>query len=87
MTYEFKSQATSTVTMNSGIAETVLKSIGREPGPTGVITIEQMPQAIIAVKAIASGEPDAAAVATHTAGFIRLLEESLAAGKDITWGV
>ncbi len=87
MIYEFKSQASSTVTMNSGIAETILKAIGRDPGPRGVITVEQMPQAISAVKAIASGEADAAAVATHTAGFITLLETSLAANKNITWGV
>ena len=87
MIYEFKSQVASTVTMNQGIAETILKAIGRDPSPTGVITVEQMPQAIVAVTSIASGEPDAPAVATHTATFVQLLEESMAGDKDVTWGV
>ena len=46
MIYEFKSQATGTVLMNQGVAETLLQAMGKTPGKTGVITVAQMPEAI-----------------------------------------
>jgi len=87
MIYEFKSRAAGTVIMNQGIAEVVVRTIGHEPGPRGVITVEQIPAAITAIKALESGKPDEASVAMHTASLIELLERSHAAGKDVTWGV
>ncbi len=87
MIYQFKSQSAGTVSMNQGIAETILKAIGKDPAAQGVITVEQMPQAITAVKSIASGEPDAAAVASHTDAFVQMLESSLKGKADVTWGV
>lgn len=46
MIYEFKSQATGTVVMTSDVAEMLLEVIGKEAGATGIITVEQMPEAL-----------------------------------------
>jgi hypothetical protein len=46
MIYEFKSRATGTVVMTKSSAEWILGVIGKQPGPTGIITVEQMPAAI-----------------------------------------
>ena len=46
MIYEFKSQATGTVVMTREVAEMLLDIIGKQPGPTGIITVEQMPAAL-----------------------------------------
>jgi hypothetical protein len=50
MIYEFKCRATGTVVMTQAPAEWLLRAIGKQPGPTGVITIAQMPAAIAAIR-------------------------------------
>ncbi|MCM5571370.1 DUF1840 domain-containing protein [Burkholderiaceae bacterium FT117] len=50
MIYEFKSRVTGTVVMNKGAAEWILGVIGKQPGPQGIITVEQMPAAIEALR-------------------------------------
>ncbi|MFP5405292.1 MAG: DUF1840 domain-containing protein [Gammaproteobacteria bacterium] len=50
MIYEFKSRATGTVVMTKSAAEWILGVIGKQPGPTGIITIAQMPGAIEALR-------------------------------------
>jgi Sec-independent protein translocase protein TatA len=50
MIYEFKSRVTGTVVMNKGPAEWILGVIGKQPGPQGIITVEQMPAAIEALR-------------------------------------
>lgn len=50
MIYEFKSRATGSVIMTSEAAEHLLKFIGKEPGPTGIITVAQIPAAIAALR-------------------------------------
>ncbi|MFA7665261.1 MAG: DUF1840 domain-containing protein [Burkholderiaceae bacterium] len=50
MIYEFKSRVTGTVVMNKGAAEWVLSVIGKQPGPQGIVTVEQMPAAIDALR-------------------------------------
>lgn len=50
MVYEFKSRVTGTVVMNKGPAEWILGVIGKQPGPQGIITVEQMPAAIAALR-------------------------------------
>jgi len=85
MVYEFKSRAAETVILNQGIAEVVIKAIGREPGPAGVIQVADIPSAIAAIKAIESGKPDEASVAMHTSALVDMLERSHAGGKDVTW--
>lgn len=51
MLYRFKSQATGDVVMLQPNAEELLKIIGKEPGPTGIITVDQCAPAIAAIKA------------------------------------
>jgi len=50
MIYEFKSRVTGTVVMNKGPAEWILGVIGKQPGPQGIVTVEQMPAAIEALR-------------------------------------
>lgn len=50
MIYEFKSRATGSVIMTKPVAEWILKIVGKEPGATGIVTVEQMPAAIAALR-------------------------------------
>lgn len=50
MIYEFKSRVTGTVVMNRDAAEWILGVIGKQPGPQGIVTVEQMPAAIEALR-------------------------------------
>lgn len=49
MIYEFKSRATGSVIMTRPVAEWILQIIGKAPGRTGVITVDQMPAAVDAL--------------------------------------
>ncbi len=51
MLYKFKSQATADVIMLRESAEEILKIIGKEPGPTGIVTVAQIPGAVAALRA------------------------------------
>jgi hypothetical protein len=50
MLYEFKSKATGTVVMTGPVAERMLAIIGKEPGPRGIVTVEQLGPAIEALQ-------------------------------------
>ncbi len=50
MIYEFKSRATGTVIMTASVGDQMLKAIGKPPGPSGIITVDQMPSAIAALR-------------------------------------
>lgn len=57
MLYKFKSQAAAEVIMLQSSAEELLKIIGKAPGATGIITVEQIPAAIAALRqAVAESE-------------------------------
>ena len=56
MIYEFKSRATGTVVMTKSAAEWILGVIGKTPGPTGIITVDQMPGAIEALRQAVEAE-------------------------------
>jgi hypothetical protein len=56
MLYEFKSKAAGTVTMTGPVAERLLAIVGKEPGPKGVFTVEQMGPAIAALQEAISRE-------------------------------
>ncbi|MCO5101680.1 MAG: DUF1840 domain-containing protein [Burkholderiaceae bacterium] len=49
MIYEFKSRATGSVIMTRPVAEWILQIIGKAPGRTGIITVDQMPAAVDAL--------------------------------------
>ncbi|MCO5106057.1 MAG: DUF1840 domain-containing protein [Burkholderiaceae bacterium] len=50
MIYEFKSRATGSVIMTKPVAEWILKIVGKTPGATGIVTVDQMPAAIAALR-------------------------------------
>ena len=56
MLYEFKSRATGTVTMTESVGRQVIEVIGKTVGPQGIITVDQIPAAIAALKAAAKRE-------------------------------
>lgn len=65
MLYKFKSQEAADVIMLKLNAEELLKIIGKPASPTGIITVEQVPAAVAALKAEverreAAGQPQAA---------------------------
>ncbi|MGB7180322.1 MAG: DUF1840 family protein [Burkholderiaceae bacterium] len=87
MIYQFKSRAAGSVSASQAAAELILETISHPVAPKGIITVDQMPAAIQALKQLNKGEDTGAAVAAHTDSFVRMLEEAMAGGADITWGV
>jgi cyclopropane-fatty-acyl-phospholipid synthase len=101
MLYKFKSQAAADVIMLQPDAETLLKIIGKSPGAQGIVTVQQIPAAVAALRqAIAAqkqapaapknearDEDDGVSLERRAVPFIALLERSAAAGKDVVWGV
>ena len=66
MLYKFKSQASGDVIMTEPHGDELLRLIGKEPGPKGILTQEQMPAAQKALEhaiAIAEGLPQEAKTA------------------------
>ena len=57
MLYKFKSKAAGDVIMLQANGEQILRIIGKEPGPKGIVLPEQMPAAIAALEqVIAQGQ-------------------------------
>lgn len=46
MLYEFRSRATGTVIMTADVAEPLLRAMGKEPTPSGIVTVAQLPEII-----------------------------------------
>jgi Domain of unknown function (DUF1840) len=107
MLYEFKSRAAGTVIMTDAIGAQVLEILGKS-GPTGIVTVTQLPSAIASLQAAAAhsktqakatesgqqepSEQDVAMgkninLATRLLPLIDLMQTSLKAEKDVTWGV
>ena len=53
MLYEFKCRATGTVTMTESVGRKIVELMGKSPGPKGIITVDQMPAAIKALRSAA----------------------------------
>lgn len=53
MLYRFKSQATADLILLPDDGETVLRLLGKMPSPTGIITVEQLPEAIATLENVA----------------------------------
>lgn len=51
MLYKFKSRATADLILLEPDAHRILHIIGKDPEPQGVVTLEQMPAAIVALQA------------------------------------
>jgi cyclopropane-fatty-acyl-phospholipid synthase len=97
MIYEFKSRRTGSVVMTQPVAESILQVICKAPGPTGIITVDQMPAAIAALeRAVAAARGPAQededgkpviGLGQRAYPFVDLLKAALAAKVDVTWGV
>lgn len=111
----FKSQATGDLLMLDKHAEALLRILGKTASAPGTLTVAEMPQALVALRAIPDpreAPPPAPEVAADTAGtegvpeapefsfqdepvslhqrsvpLVRLIEQALAEGKPIVWGV
>ena len=72
MLYEFRSRATGTVVMTGDVAEPLLRAMGKEPTPSGIVTVAQLPEIIARLERARTHssmeEPEQAAhPATHSA--------------------
>ena len=56
MIYEFKSRATGTIVMTEAVGHRVLEILGKDAGPRGIITVDQIPAAIAAIEAAVGEE-------------------------------
>lgn len=102
MAVKFKSQATGDLVMIQDTARAVLGAIGKDPDQSGILSVEEMPAALQTLKS-ASDEVDPVLVdedhppptfmeeqvslRKHAAPFVRMIEQAMAEGKPIVWGV
>ena len=98
MIYKFKSKASGDLIMLGPNGDEMLRMLGREPAPKGIIEVAQMPAAIAALQRAAkeAAAPKEEEDDTHGKGVslaqrlwpvIELLERSLAAREPVVWGV
>lgn len=65
MTFKFKSQATSDLLMLSAHAQALLTHIGKSADAQGILTPEDMPAALAALKALPGEDPHSEPAALH----------------------
>ena len=103
MVYRFKSKATGDTLMLQPHGDLLMRLIGREPAPKGIIEVAAMPLAIVALQKAAadddarraeagSQEPDGTAQDTvwlrqRVWPMVEMLRAAHAAGEPIVWGV
>jgi hypothetical protein len=103
MIYKFKSKAAGDVIMMGPNGDQLLRLLGREPAPKGIIEVADMPAALRAIEqALAREEApadDETAEDDKPAGdkaislrrrvwpFVELLKRSQSEGHEIVWGV
>jgi Domain of unknown function (DUF1840) len=97
MIYKFKSKASGDVIMLGPNGDQMLRILGREPAPKGIIEVGHMAAAVAALReavrqdAMSSeeDEADGKGVSLHQRLWpvIELLERSQAAGEPVVWGV
>jgi hypothetical protein len=95
--YRFKSKADGDLLMLAPVGDQILRIIGREPSPQGIIERTAIPAAIAALEqARAAGRDDddeaAGGVAAVGLGqrawpLLEMMRRSLAEHADIVWGV
>jgi hypothetical protein len=100
--YRFKSKADGDLIMLDPIGDQILRILGREPAPQGIIELQALPQAITALEqAIAAAErarggadDDDADDGARSVGLrqrawpmLEMMRRSLAERADIVWGV
>ena len=89
--------------MTQDVAEALLAAMGKAAGATGIITAEQLPAAIAALRNDLPTEPadegqestdpdddepkSSVSLKQRAFPLIEMMETALKAGKDVTWGV
>jgi hypothetical protein len=96
MIYKFQSKATGDVIMLQPHGDQLMRLIGRDPAPKGIIEVADMPAAMQALQqaAVAAPAPSADSDGERGVGLkqrvwpmIEMMKRSLAAGEPIVWGV
>ena len=96
MIYKFKSKATGDVIMLQPHGDQVLRLIGREPAPKGIIEPADMPAAMRSLQQAAaqSQAPSADSDGERGVGLkqrvwpmVEMMKRALAADEPIVWGV
>lgn len=106
----FKSAACADVIYFGDVAQRLMALMGKDAGPKGIVTVEQLPEAIARLKAAieedrerhlrlvqdeergtetaeGGGTRPAVSLTQRALPLLALLEESLAEGKPVVWGV
>jgi hypothetical protein len=96
MIYKFKSPATGDVIMMGPQGDQLLRLLGREPAPKGIIEATAMPAAIAALQAAVDAEeapqdqdndkPRPVGLRQRVWPMVEMLKRAHAAGKPVTWG-
>jgi Domain of unknown function (DUF1840) len=96
MIYKFQSKATGDVIMLQPHGDQLMRLIGRDPAPKGIIEVADMPAAMQALQQAAAAAPAPSANSDGERGvglkqrvwpMIEMMKRSLAAGEPIVWGV
>jgi len=99
MIYKFKSKATGDLIMAQPVGDRMLGLIGKEPGPQGIIEVDQMPAAMSALEAAVAAEApqqpdesdaspraDTVSLRQRVWPMVDMLKRALAAKQPIVWG-
>lgn len=101
MIYKFKSKATGDLIMLGPDGDQVMRVIGREPQPKGIVEVAAMPGVIGALEAAVAAEAAQAADDEDDGGrgarkvslrqrvwpLVEMLRRAHAAGEPVVWGV
>jgi hypothetical protein len=101
----FKSKATGDLLMVSAHAQALLDFLGKTATQPGILSVEDMPAALVTLHALPDEDPDqdedrgddeaqarrkgidGVSARKRAWPLIRLIDEALAAGEPIVWGV
>ena len=103
MIYKFKSKAAGDVIMLAATGDHVLRILGREPAPQGILEVAAMPAAMAAIEAAVQQDEqarqraeaegkrahggEAITLRQRAWPLLEMIKRSQAAGADIVWGV
>ncbi|WP_126447374.1 DUF1840 domain-containing protein [Sulfuricystis multivorans] len=110
MIVTFKSQASADVIYFGDVAQRLMELMGKEPAERGIVTVEELPEAIARLKAAIDADREAhrqlvqadepgseslpeggtrprVSLTQRALPLLAMLEESLAAGKPVVWGI
>ena len=82
MLYKFKSRSTADLILLEPQGRRLLQLIGKEPGPTGIITVAQIPSAIEALESAVAAEERQAAAQQEAAALAARQEQGDGGERD-----